>query len=152
MGSPEATMFSDSIVDKVDRIVACCDDETSETINLRPPVPETNTLHVLAVHTMGNVEEAIFEVLLGNRVNRDRDAEFAAAGSSPGEIRQKWEALRPRLMAAIESLDDAALAAEYDGHRRGRMTGRQLLLFTATHAAEHVGHAELTRDWIRSQA
>lgn len=150
MRSPEARMFADSIVDKIERIVACSDGQTTETINARPPVAETNSLHVLAIHTMGNVQEAIFEVLLGNPVHRDRDAEFAVTGGSAEEIRGKWDELRPRLQAAIEGLDDSSLAAEYDGHRRGRMTGRHILHYTANHASEHVGHAELTRDWILS--
>lgn len=150
MGSPEARMFAESIVDKIERIVACSDGQSTEAINARPPVPETNSLHVLAIHSMGNVQEAVFEVLLGNPVRRDRDSEFAVAGGSAEEIRGKWDQLRPRLHAAIESLDDSALAREYDGHRRGRMTGRHILHYTATHAAEHVGHAELTRDWLSS--
>jgi hypothetical protein len=29
---------------------------------------------------------------------------------------------------------------------RGEVTGREVLMLMARHAAEHVGHAELTRD------
>ncbi len=150
MGTPEARMFADAMVDKLERIVACSDGRSTEEINALPPVPETNSLHILAIHTMGNVNEAVFEVLGGTPVNRDRDAEFAVTGSSAEEIRAKWDELRPRLYSAIENMSDAEMAAEYDGHRRGRMTGRQILLYTANHASEHVGHAELTRDWIDS--
>lgn len=150
MANAEASMYASEIVNKVDRIVACLDGLSGDEITSRPPVPETNSLLVLAVHTMANVQEAVFEVLLGEAVNRDRNAEFATSSGSADDIQARWDDLKKPIQAAIESLDGAMLDAEYDGHRRGRMTGRGILLITATHAAEHVGHAELTRDWIIS--
>jgi uncharacterized damage-inducible protein DinB len=152
MATPESQMYADAIIDKLERIISCCDDRSAEEINTRPPAPESNSLHVLAVHTMGNVREAVLEVLLGQPVNRDRDAEFAATGGSTAEIRSEWDKLKPVIHGAISQLSSDALDAEYHSHRRGKMTGRQLLLFTANHASEHVGHAELTRDWILSQS
>jgi hypothetical protein len=148
MASVEAKMFADSIVGKVDRIVDCLDGRTSEQITARPPVKNANSLLVLAVHTMANVEEAVFEILHGQPVNRNRDAEFATSSGTADEVKQRWNELKPKVQEAIESMEDAKLAAEYDDHRRGRNTGRGILLLTATHASEHVGHAELTRDWI----
>lgn len=148
MADNEATMFADSIVDKLERIVACVDGRSTEEINMRPSVPETNSLLVLAVHTMANVEEATFKALLGQQVNRNRDAEFAASGSSAEEVRNNWNALKARVHPAIAGLSTEQLDKTYEHPRRGPMTGRELLLFTATHASEHVGHAELTRDWI----
>jgi hypothetical protein len=151
MANPEAKMYADSIIGKVDKIISCLDGRSSEEINARPPVQNANSLLVLAVHTMANVEEAVMEILLGQSVNRDRDSEFASTGASAQEDRQKWESLKTRVRTAIEGLDEQQLAAEYDDHRRGRNTGRGILLLTATHASEHVGHAELTRDWIIAQ-
>jgi hypothetical protein len=151
MAESEARMWSEEILDKVDRIVACTDGRTTEQINMVPPVAGTNSLLVLAVHTMANVEEAILQGVLGNDVQRDRDSEFLASGSSPDEVAHRWGSLRPRLQAAMENISESQLKETFEHPRRGVMTGRQLLLVTATHASEHVGHAEITRDWIASQ-
>jgi hypothetical protein len=148
MANAEAKMYADAIIGKIDRIVACLDGRTDEEISRTPPVPNANSLRVLAVHTMGNVEEAIFEILHGQPVNRDRDAEFSATARTADDVRNQWNELHPRVREAIESMDETQLGAKYDDHRRGPNTGRGLLLLTATHASEHVGHAELTRDWI----
>ena len=150
MENAEARMYADSIVGKLDRIVACVDGLSTDEINTQPPVPESNSLLVLAVHTMANVNEATFQALLGQSVGRDRDSEFAASGSSAEEVQSDWESLKSRIQPALQGLTQEQLSAEYEHPRRGRMTGRELLLFTATHASEHVGHAELTRDWIVS--
>jgi hypothetical protein len=150
MTSTEATMFAESIIGKVDRIVDCLEGRTPDQITAKPPVKNANSLLVLAVHTMANVEEAVFEILHGQAVHRNRDAEFATSSGTAAEVKQRWDELKPKVRQAIEALNDAQLAAEYDDHRRGRNTGRGILLLTATHASEHVGHAELTRDWIES--
>ncbi|MEX2426233.1 MAG: DinB family protein [Thermomicrobiaceae bacterium] len=151
MATDESTMFADSIVDKLERIVSCLDGQSPDEINMLPPIPETNSLLVLAVHTMANVEEATFKALLGQQVNRNRDAEFAASGSSAEEVRKQWEELKARIHPALAGLTPDQLSSVYEHPRRGPMSGRELLLFTATHASEHVGHAEMTRDWIISQ-
>lgn len=151
MTTDESTMFADSIVDKLERIVSCVDGKSTDEINMRPPIPEANSLLVLAVHTMANVEEATFHALLGQDVNRDRDAEFAATGNSAEQVRKQWDALKARVHPAIAGLSSDQLSQTYEHPRRGPMSGRELLLFTATHASEHVGHAEMTRDWIVSQ-
>jgi hypothetical protein len=151
MANPEAKMYADSIVEKVEKIVSCLDGRSTEQINVRPPINNANSLLVLAVHTMANVREAIFEILLGQPVNRNRDSEFASSGGSAEDVRKQWEELKSRVQPAIEGLTQDQLDARYDDHRRGPNTGRGILLITATHASEHVGHAEITRDWLTSQ-
>jgi hypothetical protein len=148
MAVSESKMYADWIIEKVERIIACLDGRSTEEINARPPVPEANSLLVLAVHTMANVEEATFKGLLGQEVNRDRDAEFVASGSSANETREQWDVLKERVRPALEGLSKEQLDQTYTHPRRGEMSGRELLLLTLTHACEHVGHAELTRDWI----
>jgi hypothetical protein len=150
MAQDEAALYAESIVGKVERIVSCLDGRSDDEINARPPVKDANSLHVLAVHTMANVSESVFEIILDQPVNRDRDAEFAVAKGSATAVRTQWEDLKRRVQLAVEGLTPHQLDAEYTHHRRGTITGRQLLLLTATHASEHVGHAELTRDWLDS--
>jgi uncharacterized damage-inducible protein DinB len=106
---------------------------------------------VLAIHTMGSTEEGILQGIGGEDVGRDREGEFQVTGSSTDEVNKRWAELKPRLTSFIEGLSDDQIAAECEHPRRGKMTGRAILLHAATHASEHVGHAELTRDWIDAQ-
>ena len=40
---------------------------------------------------------------------------------------------------------------ERDHPRYGTISGRELLVLVATHAAEHYGQAQLTRDLLKAQ-
>ena len=151
MSEFEARMFGDTILRRVDQIVDTLQGLEQDEIESPPPVPEANSLTVLAVHTMANVEENLLEILGGQSVGRDRDSEFRAKGKSALEIKQDWEKLRERLTTFIDSVTPEMLDGEYEHYRRGRITGRKVFLAAATHASEHVGHAELTRDWLVSR-
>ncbi len=151
MSKSEAQMFSEMLVRRVDQIINSLDGLTPDEINQRPPVPEANSLSVLAVHTMANVEENVFEILGGQPVGRVREQEFLAEGTSAEEIRSQWEALRSRVVEFLEGVTPEMMDREYEHARRGRVLGREVLLVATAHAAEHAGHAELTKDWLLAQ-
>jgi hypothetical protein len=151
MSESETKMYADVLFGRVDQLIDSLQGLSPEEINMRPPVPESNSLLVLAVHTMANVKENLLEVIGGNPVGRDRDSEFRATGGSSEQVLKDWTALRAKLGEFLEGVDTAMLDREYEHVRRGRMTGRKVLLTATSHASEHVGHAELTRDWIVSQ-
>src|SRR6185312_4026793 len=77
--SPEVASFWRAIRETVDRLLATLDGLSQDEINWRPAAPEANPLSILAIHTMGNVEENILETLCGQPVNRQRDREFQAS-------------------------------------------------------------------------
>jgi uncharacterized damage-inducible protein DinB len=113
----------------------------------RPPAPQTNSVLVLAVHSLANVEEVLLGVLCGaSVVERDHHAEFTIAGRTPGEVTEAWRALQQRLGTQLESIDEANLGSPRSHPRRGQITGYDALLIVARHMAEHAGQAELTRD------
>ena len=132
----------------VDGIVEKLEGLDEHQLNWRPPADNANSLYVLAVHTVANVEEAIFQALGGAPVARDRDAEFAAAGPAADTLQARWAALRERIWTRLAALPPTILEQECIHPRRGPMPGRELLLVTIRHAAEHHGHAELTRDLL----
>lgn len=111
-----------------------------------PPIAGANSLHVLATHTLANAEENIVEILGGEPVRRQREREFDGAAGVTSDIAARWRALRLKLEATMARLDRAALDRIYTHARRGTLTGREVLLLVIRHAAEHLGHAELTRD------
>jgi hypothetical protein len=131
----------------VDRILLCLDGLDEEDLNWRP-LNNANSLYVLAVHMMGNIEANVVGVLCHEQVNRQREDEFKARGSATGPILQKWNELQETVSAHLAQLPPGALDLGYEHPRRGKVTGRDLLIVIARHAAEHVGHAELTRDLL----
>jgi hypothetical protein len=149
-GNAEIELLGRKILEHVDRILACTEGMDGDALNWKP-AQNTNSLWVLATHMMGNVTQNILVVLGGAPDTRDRDAEFAASGSSGEELRVHWAELRPRLERRLSELSGELLDKEYEHPRRGRMSGRELLINAATHAGEHVGHAELTRDLYRAK-
>jgi hypothetical protein len=146
----EPLLFWRFIGSSLDRLVACLEGLSADELNWRPPAPEANSLYALATHTLGNAEENILETLGGQIVGRNREAEFAVAGSSSTEVAARWRELRERLAQALTDLPTGALDAEYPHPRRGTLTGRAILIVVARHAAEHLGQAELTRDLLRA--
>jgi hypothetical protein len=149
-GNAEIELIGRKILEHVDRIIACTEGMDADGLNWKP-APETNSLWVLGTHMMGNVSQNILVILGGAPDTRDRDAEFAASGSSGDELRGRWAELRPQLERRLTELPAEVLEREYAHPRRGRMSGRELLINAATHAGEHVGHAELTRDLYRAK-
>lgn len=147
---PEIAAFADPLIGAIERILACLDGLDAEGLNWRPPAPETNSLYVLAFHTMGSAEAAIIGELAGQYVERDRDAEFRAAGDSAAPLHARWEALKPRLREALAGLTVADMEKTVHHRRFGAMSGRAFLILAVQHPAEHAGHAELTRDLFKA--
>jgi hypothetical protein len=131
----------------VDRLLLCLEGLDETDLNWRP-LDNANSLYVLATHMIANVEANILGVLCLQAVNRHREEEFKARGSSIEPVRQKWHEVQERISTHLAPLSSVDLDKEYMHPRRGRITGRDMLITIARHAAEHVGHAELTRDLL----
>jgi hypothetical protein len=148
--SPEVASFWRAIRETVDRLLATLDGLSQDEINWRPAAPEANPLSILAIHTMGNVEENILETLCGQPVNRQRDREFQASGASVAAIQEHWQQLQTRIEWALAPVTTDALAASYKHPGRDEESGYDVLILVARHAGEHAGQAELTRDLLRA--
>jgi uncharacterized damage-inducible protein DinB len=142
---PEIELYWDLIADSVNRILASMEGLPGADLNRRP-VANASSLYMLAVHTMGNIEHVFLRMLGGGPGERDRDAEFAAEGESVEPLNAYWADLQTRINTALPTLPADVLAGTYQFGRHGEVSGRKLLLIVTRHAAEHCGHAELTRD------
>ena len=87
-------------------------------------------------------------MLCGQADDRDREAEFRAAGASGEPLEHRWQALRAEMSGCLATLPATRLDERLVHPRQGELTGRETLLLVATHAAEHLGQAELTRDLL----
>lgn len=147
---PEVETYWGFILSSVNHILACMDGLPEEDLNWRP-LENANSLYALATHTMGNVEENLLEILGGQAVHRQREAEFAVQGSSFELLNHRWSELQGRIAAMLDQLPATELDRVHEHPRRGQVTGREVLIIVARHAAEHMGHAELTRDLLYSE-
>ena len=143
----EIETFWGFISRSIDRILACLDGLPEDDLNWRP-LDNANSLYVLATHILGTTEENLLGVLCGQPTHRQREAEFAAQGPSVEPINARWLALQKVIRQSLEQLPPGELEREREHPRRGQLTGLEVLIVVARHAAEHMGHAELTRDLL----
>ena len=146
----EVDIYWRRIKGTVDELVACLEGLDGVSLNWSP-LDDANSLYVLATHTMGNVRHNFLNVVCGLPITRDRDAEFVARGASAAEIEARWEELKAQIAEAIEELPDAELDRDKNHPHHGVITGREVLVVVAGHAAEHYGQAQLTRDLVRAK-
>jgi hypothetical protein len=145
----ELASFWEFIAFSLEHLMACLDGLTPAQLNWRPTPSGTNSVYALAVRTLGNAEENLLTTLCGAPA-RNREGEFSAEAHSSDWLMQRWTTLRAELRAALATLDPVELERERLHPRRGLLTGREVLLVVARHAAEHLGQAELTLDVMRA--
>ncbi|MEZ4659514.1 MAG: DinB family protein [Caldilineaceae bacterium] len=144
----ELALYWNFTARSVDHIIGCLDGLNQEQLNWRP-CSEASSLYTLAIHMMGNMEEVILGLLCGQPTQRDRAAEFAAVGESAEPVRARWADLQSRIETNLLARGDDILEQPFTHPRRGQMSGRAILMVVMRHAAEHMGHAELTRQIMR---
>ena len=148
--SQEIDLYWNKIRNTVDELVVCLEGLDSDSLNWKP-LDDANSLCVLATHTMGNVRHNFLSILCGGPITRDRDSEFAAMGESVAQIEAGWNELQCRISEAIRELPPDDLDRVRDDPQRGKITGRELMILVASHATEHYGQAQLTRDLVKAR-
>jgi hypothetical protein len=134
-------------LDRIESVMADC---SIDELNWRPPAPETNSIYVLGVHSLGHLRQGIVGVLGEGSQERDRDAEFRAVATPNNVPIPDWTATRQEMLDVLQRLGPDVLDRVYVHPNRGPMTGMALLLFMTRHTALHEGHAELTRDLAKA--
>ena len=150
MQSQEIEIFWRFIASSVDSLVESLDGLQADDLNWSP-IEAANSLYVLATHTMGNIEQNVLGGMCDEPFQCDRDAEFRAEGASADAIQHRWRELRDRISACLEDAPESRLESKKEHPGRGLVTGRERLIIVARHAAEHLGHAELTRDLLKAR-
>jgi len=138
------------ITSSVDRLFACLADLNTTELNWRP-LPNANSLAVLATHITGNIEETVLGLICGQPRTRDREAEFRVTETDRAALQHRWQIVQAEIAQQLAQLPPSDLARPRLHPRRGQLTGWEILLVVARHAAEHLAHAELTRDLLLAQ-
>lgn len=117
------------------------------------PTPAMNSLAVLATHSAGATRYWIGDVVGDDRSDRIRASEFAAAGTSAEALSAQLAAMlaHSRQVLAVLTPADWLRVCQPPSHDR-RVTVGWALLHALEHLAEHVGHAQITRELWEQQA
>ncbi len=118
-----------------------------EAANWRPLPEGTNSIYAILSHLIGSQDHWVRQVISGEAVQRDREAEFRASGRL-AEIMSRWEKACLKTEATLKKLSLAQLAEirTVSGHPEwGTITVRWCILHVISHLATHLGHIQLTR-------
>ncbi|MDE2967694.1 MAG: DinB family protein [Chloroflexota bacterium] len=138
--------------DLIERILAAADGLTSDQLDAAP-WDDSSTIFILATHAISATEWNFVEVLAEQQVDRSRQAEFdsrAASVDDPqGLLAERWAGARAAIESALADLsDDAWDGPHYHMFMDRNLSGHELVVRALSHTAEHVGHAEMTRQWL----
>ena len=141
--------------DLVERILAAAEGLSSEQLDTAP-WDDASTIFILATHAISATEWNLVEVLAGKQVDRSRQAEFdsrAASFDDPqGLLAERWAGAKAGIESALAGLsNDAWAGPHYHQFMDKNLSGHELIDRALAHTAEHVGHAEMTRQWLDAQ-
>ena len=121
-----------------------------DRVNVVPDLPGGNSAYQLVFHSCGMLEWWTRTSILGQRVGRDRAAEFTATGTIA--------TLRARVAQVVAQLAEDLPLIELDAPLRGpyadyggtpiAASARGAMLHVLEELAQHHGHLEITRDLV----
>ncbi|MCL3861174.1 DinB family protein [Actinotalea sp. K2] len=119
--------------------------------NRAPDLPGANTPYAILTHCLGVIDAWAGHRVAGRALDRDREAEFRAAGPV-APLLVRVATVRRRLHQDALAADGAAPLRATTGHglEDGIRTQGAALLHVLEELAQHHGQMELTRDWLRS--
>lgn len=122
---------------------------SAEALDWRPR-EDVNSMVVLVVHLAAATRFWLGDMAAGkpSQPPRDRPAEFAAAGLNHAQLDERLDQTLAECRAILAELDLADLASERYSERHGRnFSAAWSILHAMEHAALHVGHMQITRQW-----
>ncbi|MBI2831179.1 MAG: DUF664 domain-containing protein, partial [Chloroflexi bacterium] len=113
------------------------------------PLPEgTNSIYGIISHLIGGESYWVRQVIAGETLQRDREAELHATGSL-SELLERWDKAGKDSAAILGNLTLKELGETRSPsiHRPewGDITVRWCILHVISHLSLHVGHIQLTR-------
>lgn len=117
------------------------------------PGPKINSLAVLAAHSIGATRYWIGDVAAGESSGRVRESEFQTTGVDAAELRQRLGTLMEYVRNVLSRLSLADLEQErFASMQNQSYSVAHCLLHAMAHFAEHVGHAQVTRQLWEQQS
>lgn len=120
------------------------------TVNALPNLPSPNSPYQLVVHSLSAADWWTDHIILGNPSDRDRPAEFEAAGTvaqlhvTLDDAQAKLHQLGPALAAAT----NVAFPPATQTPLAGEWTVGACMIHVYEELAQHLGHLEITVDLV----
>jgi len=126
--------------------------EIEQTLDALPPdvldwkpAPEMNSIGVLITHLTGAERFLIGDVVMGEPSNRDREAEFQAAGLAKQDLLDRLTTVDAYIKGAFEKMSLVDLEMSRTHPRNGKQVSVSwAILHALEHTGIHLGHIELT--------
>jgi len=116
------------------------------------PKEGVNSITALIVHLTGSQRFLFGEVIGGQDIQRDREAEFRAKGLTPDELAKRLNDNIPYIAAILEPLTLADLETKRMFRTR-EVTVGWVIGHALKHTATHLGHIQVMRDmWLHLKA
>jgi uncharacterized protein DUF664 len=139
----------DRLMREVDRVIGATDGLSATQLAWTPAAKESNSLLVLAAHTVGAAERHILVRIAGREPGGTRDEEFAANADIAG-IRARWAGVKRGIVDVLDNLPPGRLDEDLVGPV-STSSVQAMIVHAIAHASEHAGQAELTRDLIKER-
>ncbi len=111
----------------------------------------TNSVGSMTLHLAGSENFWMREIIGGQPIQRNRDAEFAAKGDTAADLISKLE-MAARGAEEILASINAGKLEENRKFRDRTVTVRWAILHVIEHYAVHLGHMQLTRQlWLHQR-
>ncbi len=111
----------------------------------QPPVPETNAVAVIVTHMCGSEGQWIHSYVGGQKVERDRDAEFRKPASSVAGLIALIDRAAAGTAQTLQKETSQSLGRQVKTSNPAMArTARDCILHSISHQSVHVGHLEMT--------
>ena len=119
------------------------------------PIPgkgdlSTNSLGAIATHLAGSETYLMKEIITGQPIHRDREAEFVAKGAGVLDLQERLDKAAQATKVVLSSLSPSGLDEERKFRDRN-VSVRWCILHVIEHTATHLGHIQLTRQLWENQ-
>ena len=118
---------------------------TPDELNRKPAGDDTNSIAVLATHSMNSTRWWLHVAIGAEPPVRDRPSEFLASAAGAAELLSFFDGMAAdcRDVLAVDVAFDGGALREREAEQT--VTAAWALLHALEHLREHVGHVELTR-------
>lgn len=148
---PEVQTYIERLRDRRMEIVKATYDLDAPALEWKPPLPDTNSLIVLAVHSLG-AERNWLQAVVGNKtIERDRAAEFRARAQMAPVLPSLYETVAKESEKILAALTEEEMDAVRP-YRNQSYSVRWCILHVLEHYSEHLGQMWLTRQLYASRS
>jgi uncharacterized damage-inducible protein DinB len=143
--SPEISSYLNALRELRANVFKTLEGVDAAGLNWVPTREQSNSLFILATHSIGSEHGWIFETMHRGPKTRNRPAEFQEKGDDISGLRRQYERTAGETEEILGALTEADLGTTHEAGTDGTVTTRWIILHVVRHYSEHIGQMYLTR-------